>query len=661
MSERREAMAQIGVGRDAAFGRAALFRSVRAKLIVSFVLVAVAIVVVSEVVDLVGLPFTPYSGTLALNRLEAAASLNLIADSKKAHLVGWLRERRDDARVLSASEMVDAQVRQLRAALRGLEEAGRSDGEIWALLRNEHSYRFLEDLFRTAQRSHGGSARVFLAQPETGIIFLSTDPADLGIDISDAPFFTHALRHRAADVSDVAIDPRTGRPALRVSHVISKIPPEKVSALLVFQFDVDSVFRPMLHTGEGLGETGEALLVNQDGQILTSLKYPLPNGTAARPLGFRIEAQPASLASRGEEGITEAEDYRGEPVLAAYRHIRVTSDWGWGLVVKRDRAELFAPLRARLVHSAVADLAATLLSLGVVVFIARNLTHPIVSLGRAARRVAEGDLEVRAPVTTSDEVGALATTFNAMVEQTATWHREFEEQVQQRTADLSQANTSLEAEVQGRKRMEEELRRHRHQLKMLVEERTAALVKLSEEQRTILDSVRATIWYKDTENNFLRVNKAAAESVGLAVEQIEGKSCQELFPDEADHYYEDDLEVIRSGKPMLGIVQPLRTAAGEELWVLADKIPYRDDAGKIAGVIVFAIDITERKRAEEALEKRSDEQRKIVNLMAGREVRMAELKEEVRELKERLAEHEGRRAEKETGSKSQENEAWRRE
>ena len=654
MSERREPIVQIGVGRDPTLRRAPLFRSVRAKLITTFVLVVVAVVVVSEVVDLVGLPFTSYSGTLALHRSEAAASLNLIADSKKAHLVGWLRERSDDARVLSANEMVDAHVRRLRAALRGLEEVGRTNGEIWALLRNERSYLLLEDLFRSAQTSHGGSARVYLADPETGIIFLSTDPADLGIDISDAPFFTHALRHRAAHVSDVAIDPRTGRPVLRVSHVVSKIPPEEVSALLVFQFDVDSIFRPMLHTGEGLGERGEALLVNQDGQILASLKHPLSDGTTARPLGFRIDAKPASLASRGEEGIIEAQDYRGEPVLAAFRHIRVAADWGWGLVVKRDRAELFAPLRARLVHSAVAGLIATLLSLAVVVLIARNLTHPIVSLGRAARRVAEGDLEVRAPVTTSDEVGVLARTFNAMVERIATWHRELEEQVHLRTADLSHANTRLEAEVRRRKRVEEELRRHRHQLEKLVEERTAALAKLSEEQSTILDSVRATIWYKDTENNFLRVNRAAAESVGLTVEQIEGASCQELFPEEADHYYEDDLEVIRSGKPMLGIVEPLRTAAGEKLWMLADKIPYRDDAGRIAGVIVFAIDITERKRAEEALEERSDELRKMVNLMAGREVRMIELKEEVRELKERLVRFEGRRAEKAKADRSQE-------
>ena len=635
MSERREDMAQIGVGRDQPLPRPALFRGVRAKLIASFGLVVVVVVVVSGVVDLLGLPLSPYPGRLVLERSEAFASLSLIADLKKAHLVDWLLERSDDARVLSANDMVDAHVRRLRAGLRGLEEeeVGRTIGEIWVLLRNQSSYRLLEDLFRGAQPAYHGTARVYLAEPETGTTFFSTDPADLGIDISDAPFFTDALKHRATHVSDIAIDSRTGRPLLRVSHVVSNSRSEEVSALLVLQFDVDSILRPMLHTGEGLGERGEALLVNQDGRILTSLKHPLPDGTTARPLAFRIEAQPESLASRGEEGIIEAEDYRGEPVLAAFRHIRVTSDWGWGLVVKRDRAEVFAPLRASLVNSVFAGLVATLLSLAAVVLVARGLTHPILALGQAARRVAEGDLEVRAPVTTSDEVGALARTFNRMVERIATWHRELEEQVRLRTADLVRTNTRLEAEIQQRKQVEEELTKHRVHLEELVKERSAELARLSEEQQTILDSVRATIWYRDAENNILRVNKAAADSVGLSMEEIEGKSTHELFPEQADSYYEDDLEIIRSGKPKLGIVEPLRTAAGEETWWLTDKIPYRDDAGKITGVIVFAVDITERKRAEEALEKRSDELRKAVDLMAGREVRMAELKEEVRRMK----------------------------
>jgi PAS domain S-box-containing protein len=127
------------------------------------------------------------------------------------------------------------------------------------------------------------------------------------------------------------------------------------------------------------------------------------------------------------------------------------------------------------------------------------------------------------------------------------------------------------------------------------------------EMEVLLDSVPAFIWYKDCENRILRANRLAAESMGLSVDQVEGRSAYDLYPDEAAKYHDDDLEVIRSGEPKLGIVEFLTTASGEKRWVRTDKIPYRNDTGEIVGVIVFAVDISERVRAEEALQRAHDE------------------------------------------------------
>ena len=129
-----------------------------------------------------------------------------------------------------------------------------------------------------------------------------------------------------------------------------------------------------------------------------------------------------------------------------------------------------------------------------------------------------------------------------------------------------------------------------------------------EEQRRILDAVPAMIWYKDRENRILRLNRAAAATMGLAVEEVEGRSVFEINPDEAEEYHRDDLEVIESGEPKLGIVEPLVTAEGRTKWLQTDKIPYLDEQGDIIGVIVFALDITERRELElqiqESLERR---------------------------------------------------------
>lgn len=127
-----------------------------------------------------------------------------------------------------------------------------------------------------------------------------------------------------------------------------------------------------------------------------------------------------------------------------------------------------------------------------------------------------------------------------------------------------------------------------------------------EDLRVILDSVPAFIWYKDTENRILRVNRPAAESMGLSVAEIEGASTYDLYPEEAAQYHRDDLEVIHADRPKLGIVEPLLTANGEKRWIRTDKVPYHDEAGRVIGIIVFSVDITERVRAEEALREARD-------------------------------------------------------
>jgi PAS domain S-box-containing protein len=137
------------------------------------------------------------------------------------------------------------------------------------------------------------------------------------------------------------------------------------------------------------------------------------------------------------------------------------------------------------------------------------------------------------------------------------------------------------------------LERHTDELERLVRERTAQLERKDREQQMIFNSVPAMIWYKDSHNRILRVNEPAAASIGLPVDQIEGKSTYELYPDEADQYHKDDLEVITTGKPKLGIIEPYQTGSGSKRWVRTDKLPYRDESGNVIGVIVFALDITD--------------------------------------------------------------------
>ena len=82
----------------------------------------------------------------------------------------------------------------------------------------------------------------------------------------------------------------------------------------------------------------------------------------------------------------------------------------------------------------------------------------------------------------------------------------------------------------------------------------------------------------------------------------------------------------------------MQTAAGDLLWVMTDKMPMRNEDGQLTGLILFMLDITDSKRAQQALERRSEELRTIVQHMAGREKRMVELKKIVKKLSWQLEE-----------------------
>jgi two-component system cell cycle sensor histidine kinase/response regulator CckA len=140
------------------------------------------------------------------------------------------------------------------------------------------------------------------------------------------------------------------------------------------------------------------------------------------------------------------------------------------------------------------------------------------------------------------------------------------------------------------------LRRAQEQLRFREATKQDAILN---ELRVLFDMMPAMIWFKDTENNILRINKRAADATGKPVAELEGKSMREIYPQEAAKYFADDLEVIHSGIPKLGIVETLKSREGKELWLQTDKVPVSDKDGKVISIVVMAQDITESKQLEQ--------------------------------------------------------------
>lgn len=152
--------------------------------------------------------------------------------------------------------------------------------------------------------------------------------------------------------------------------------------------------------------------------------------------------------------------------------------------------------------------------------------------------------------------------------------------------------------------LQHELIETRKRMELLLESRQQLIGKLKQARRdylAIFDSVPAMIWYRDHAGRILKANQSAADSVGMSVRDLTGKNYYELFPDGAERARQRDLEVIETGRPLRGQLRPFTGRNGLERWATADRIPLRDKEGRITGVMVFAMDITDKKRAEDEL------------------------------------------------------------
>ncbi|MFX1398793.1 MAG: PAS domain S-box protein [Promethearchaeota archaeon] len=125
--------------------------------------------------------------------------------------------------------------------------------------------------------------------------------------------------------------------------------------------------------------------------------------------------------------------------------------------------------------------------------------------------------------------------------------------------------------------------------------------KLKEEMDIILDHIPALIFYKDTNNNFIKVSQHLANAHNLRKEELEGKNLFDIYPkDQAQHYWEDDLEVINNKQAKLNYVEPWNTPDGQR-WAQTSKVPLINTNGEVDGLIGLSVDITMRRDRENEL------------------------------------------------------------
>jgi PAS domain S-box-containing protein len=166
-------------------------------------------------------------------------------------------------------------------------------------------------------------------------------------------------------------------------------------------------------------------------------------------------------------------------------------------------------------------------------------------------------------------------------EQVQRAHDELEQRVEERTADLVEANERLRQEIEERKQAEKALRNSEEKYRALINEASDSIVLL------------------DTEGNVLDTNKMALELFGYSKDEFLKKHVTELHPEqELEKTFTAFKEAVQSGAGSLSDTKILRKDGKAVPVDITGSVIHYGDQKVVQG---FFRDITERKRAEEVV------------------------------------------------------------
>ena len=185
----------------------------------------------------------------------------------------------------------------------------------------------------------------------------------------------------------------------------------------------------------GLGKTGEAYIVGPDRKLRTESRFLMELPAEMKSRTFDRSGTPGALTSilsfplrnAAVDRIFSPDDLTNEGELTFYDEVGHESigvfaplsipDLDWGLVIRIDTAEAFAPAAHLTRLIAIGGLTILAAAIGATLLFAHLLSRPIMQLVTTAEAIGSGDPTARAPISSSDEIGFLADRFNNMVDQ----------------------------------------------------------------------------------------------------------------------------------------------------------------------------------------------------------------------------------------------------
>lgn len=429
-------------------------RSLLARLISSFLILSLVITGVASIVA-----FVQATDTLEDSVVER---LRVAARARQDELNAWMSTQANDLAFVAHWEDI----------LQPTSKIVEGDP---ASLDYRVAYTGIAETLRDIVVRRPDFAELFILD-NTGMVVVSSQRTNEGRDLSDSPFYMSGRTQTF--IQNVYPAPRTGRPTMTIATPLLNSLGERIGVLAV-HLNLDRMDRIILDRA-GLGATGEMYLVDKTGVFVSAKRFGRQDFTR------QVYSEGINRALAGESNTGRYLNYRGVPVIGAYEWLEGLE---LALLVEMEEREAFAPInRLALSITLAGGVAGSILVISIYI-LARQIAQPILQLTEAARKVAAGDLHVTAPVVTQDEIGVLAHVFNQMTRQLGGLYERMEQQVAERTTELTQANRQLTSEIAERRRIEMELRQAKEDAEAANRAKSTFLANMSHELRTPLSAI----------------------------------------------------------------------------------------------------------------------------------------------------------------------------
>jgi len=366
-----------------------------------------------------------------LNRLTSTTIL------KQNEFERWVKDNERTLRALASRPGVQ----EYAAVLAAQDQADPEYQAAYGSILDRHLNPTLEE--------EGGFLNVSILRGEDGLILISTHEELEGKYRESEPFFVEGKN--GTYVENVTYSLALGE---LVMHISTPIQDREGNLIAVLASHADlTEMSDIMEQRSGLSQTEDTYLVNAFNFFVTEPRF---GEDYALKKAVRTEGVQACLEHK--DGVGFYEDYRGVPVIGAYKWM---PERELCILTEVDQAEAYAP---------IVDLRNTVVGMGVAVafivallgtFFARTITRPVHQLVRGAGEIGRGNLDYRIGVRGRDEIGQLAGAFNEMAADLRQSLAELKRRVTELSALNSMAaivNESLEADEILNRAMDESLR-----------------------------------------------------------------------------------------------------------------------------------------------------------------------------------------------------------